>query len=106
MSIKTVRAPLRSDSPHAFAAKGPEAAQITAPHPVEVPHGLDSPVGTVYERNGQVLLLGMGHDADTTVHLAEYLAGVRYRRKKYVMLQKDGRLTRLNYDEIEHCCWT
>lgn len=95
---------LRSDSPHAFAAEGPEAAQITAPHPVEVPHGLDSPVGRVYERDGQVLLLGVGHDADTTVHLAEYLAGVRYRRKKYVMLLKDGRLTRLDYEEIDHCC--
>ena len=36
---------LRSDSPHAFAAAGPQAARITAPHPVDVPHGLDSPVG-------------------------------------------------------------
>ena len=95
---------LRSDSPHAFAAEGPEATRITAPHPVEVPHGLDSPVGRVYERDGQVLLLGVGHDADTTVHLAEYLAGVRYRRKKYVMLLKDGRFTRLDYAEIDHCC--
>ena len=29
---------------------------------------------------GHVLLLGVGHDADTTVHLAEYMVGVRYRR--------------------------
>jgi aminoglycoside 3-N-acetyltransferase len=35
---------LRSDSPHAFVAQGPEAARITAPSPLEVPHGLDSPV--------------------------------------------------------------
>ncbi|HEU5261757.1 MAG TPA: AAC(3) family N-acetyltransferase [Gemmatimonadales bacterium] len=27
-----------------------------------------------------ILLLGVGHDANTTVDLAEYLAGVRYRR--------------------------
>ena len=27
---------LRSDSPHAFAAAGPQAARITAPHPVDV----------------------------------------------------------------------
>ena len=46
---------LRSDSPHAFAAAGPQAARITAPHPVDVPHGLDSPVGRVYELDGQVL---------------------------------------------------
>ena len=36
---------LRSDSPHAFAAIGPQAARITADHPIDVPHGLNSPVG-------------------------------------------------------------
>ncbi len=56
---------LRSDSPHAFAAIGPRAAEITADHPVDVPHGLDSPVGRIYELDGQVLLLGVGHDANT-----------------------------------------
>jgi aminoglycoside 3-N-acetyltransferase len=95
---------LRSDSPHAFAAQGPKAAWITAPHPVDLPHGLDSPVGRVYELDGQVLLLGVGHDANTTIHLAEYLAGVRYRRKKYLTLFKNGRLTRFDYAEIDHCC--
>jgi len=95
---------LRSDSPHAFAAKGPQASRITAPHPVDVPHGLDSPVGRIYELDGQVLLLGVGHDANTTIHLAESLAGVRYRRKKYVLLLKEGRVTRFDYAEIDHCC--
>lgn len=94
----------RSDSPHAFAATGPQASRITAPHPVDIPHGLDSPVGRVYELDGQVLLLGVGHDANTTIHLAESLAGVRYRRKKYVLLLKEGRLTRFDYAEIDHCC--
>jgi aminoglycoside 3-N-acetyltransferase len=95
---------LRSDSPHAFAAQGPLAVRITAPHPVEVPHGLDSPVGRVYELDGQVLLLGVDHTADTTIHLAEYTSGVRYRRKKYIFLMQDGKLVRLDYAEIDHCC--
>lgn len=95
---------LRSDSPHSFAAKGPQASAITAPHPVDVPHGLDSPVGRVYELDGQVLLLGVGHDANTTIHLAESLAGVRYRRKKQVSLLKEGRVMRFDYAEIDHCC--
>lgn len=95
---------LRSDSPHAFAAIGPEAAGITGPHPVDVPHGLDSPVGRVYERDGQVLLLGVGHSDNTTVHLAEYMAGVRYRRKKYLTLWKEGQLFRCDFTEIDHCC--
>ena len=95
---------LRSDSPHAFAAMGPRAAEITAPHPLDLPHGSNSPVGRVFELDGQVLLLGVGHDADTTIHLAENLAGVRYRRKTHVVFIKDGQPTRLDFVEIDHCC--
>lgn len=100
------RAPgvMRSDSPHAFAALGPRAAEITAPHPIDVPHGLDSPVGRVYDLDGQVLLLGVGHDADTTIHLAESLAGVRYRRPKHTTILTAGQPTRYDYAEIDHCC--
>ncbi len=95
---------LRSDSPHAFAALGPQATYITAPHPIDRPHGLDSPVGRVYELDGQVLLLGVGHDDNTTIHLAEALAGVRYRRRKYATVLENGKPARLDYDEIDHCC--
>jgi aminoglycoside N3'-acetyltransferase len=95
---------LRSDSPHAFAARGPHAARITEPHPLDRPHGLDSPVGRVYELDGQVLLLGVGHDDNTTIHLAESLAGVRYRRAKHATVLRDGRPTRVAYGEIDHCC--
>ena len=91
---------LRSDNPHAFAAIGPRAAEITAPHPIDVPHGIDSPIGRVYELDGQVLLLGAGHDANTTIHLAENMAGVRYRIRHHVTLATG----RVEYDEIDHCC--
>jgi aminoglycoside 3-N-acetyltransferase len=95
---------LRSDSPHAFAAIGPRAAAITAPHPWDFPHAPDSPVGRVHDLDGQVLLLGVGHDADTTVHLAEALAGVRYRQPKTLILLRDGHPVQVAYDEIDHCC--
>lgn len=95
---------MRSDSPHSFAAIGPEAARITADHPLDVPHGLHSPVGRVYELDGQVLLLGVGHDANTTIHLAEALAHVRYRRPKSVVVKQAGHLIRYCYSEIDHCC--
>ena len=95
---------LRSDNPHAFAAHGPLAALITAPHPVAIPHGIDSPPGRVYELYGQVLLLGVGHDSDTTVHVAEHLAGVRYRIPKYATVMEDGRPRRYEYGETDHCC--
>jgi aminoglycoside N3'-acetyltransferase len=89
----------RSDSPHAFAALGPEADRITAAHPWDFPHGLDSPVGRVYELDGQVLLLGVGHDANTTIHLAEALAGVRYRRRKSLTLVVASVTDRLRTNE-------
>ncbi len=95
---------LRSDIPHAFAAAGPKAALITAPHPVDPPHGLRSPVGRVYELDGQVLLLGVGHDSNTTIHLAENLAGVRYRRAMHVTVLRCGKPARFDYGEIDHCC--
>lgn len=95
---------LRSDSPHAFAAGGPKAAEITARHPIDIPHGLASPIGCVYQLDGDVLLLGVGHDADTTIHLAENMAGVRYRLPKSVVALRDGKLVRVEYGEIDHCC--
>jgi aminoglycoside N3'-acetyltransferase len=95
---------LRSDSPHAFAAYGPLAARITEPHPVDTPHGLDSPPGRVYQLDGSVLLLGVGHDADTTIHVAENIAGVRYRQPKYATVLEDGQPRRYEYGETDHCC--
>jgi aminoglycoside N3'-acetyltransferase len=95
---------LRSDSPHAFAASGPHAAQITRPHPVDVPHGLNSPPGRIYELGGQVLLLGVGHDADTTIHVAENIAGVRYRQRKHATVLEHGKPARYEYGETDHCC--
>ncbi len=95
---------LRSDSPHAFAAHGSLAARITEPHPVDIPHGLDSPPGRVYQLDGSVLLLGVGHDADTSVHVAENIAGVRYCQPKHATVLEDGRPKRYEYGETDHCC--
>ena len=65
---------LRSDNNHAFAAVG-QAERITAHTPL-ISHGLDSPVGRAYELDGQVLLLGVDHGSNTTIHLCENMAGV------------------------------
>ena len=94
----------RSDSPHAFAAAGPRAAEITRDQPLDVPHGPDSPVGRVHDLDRQVLLLGVGHDANTTLHLAENLARVRYRRRAAATVLQAGQVTRCEYAEVDHCC--
>ena len=95
---------VRSDHPFAFAAAGPHAEAITAdPLPLP-PHAPDSPVGRVHGLDGQVLLLGVGHDADTTLHLAELLAGVPYRVPHHVTVLRDGVPVRIDYGENDHCC--
>jgi aminoglycoside 3-N-acetyltransferase len=95
---------LRSEHCQAFAAAGPEAAWVTAdPLPLP-PHIPESPAGRVHDLDGQVLLLGVGHDADTTLHLAEILAGVPYRVPKHCTVLRDGRPLRIDYGENDHCC--
>jgi aminoglycoside N3'-acetyltransferase len=95
---------LRSDHPHAFAAAGAQAARIVADQLPLPPHLPESPVGRVHELDGQVLLLGVGHDADTTLHLAELLAGVPYRVRRHCTVLEGGRPVRLEYLENDHCC--
>jgi aminoglycoside 3-N-acetyltransferase len=95
---------LRSDHPFALAAAGPHAARITAdPLPLP-PHIPESPVGRVHQLDGQVLLLGVDHDADTTLHLAEVVACVPYRVPKHITVLRGGVPVRVEYGENDHCC--
>jgi aminoglycoside 3-N-acetyltransferase len=62
----------RSDHPvTSWAAIGPRAEELTADHPREDPEGLDGPVGRAWRADASVLLVGVDHDADTTIHLVE-----------------------------------
>lgn len=95
---------VRSRHAQAFAAVGPEAARVNSdPLPLP-PHVPASPVGRVHELDGQVLLLGVGHEADTTLHLAELLAGVPYGVPRHCTVLEDGRPRRIDYRENDHCC--
>lgn len=95
---------VRSDHPQAFAAIGPAAATITSdPLPLP-PHIPESPVGRVYDLDGKVLLVGVGHDANTTLHLAELIANVPYRSPAHCTVLRDGSSVRVDYEENDHCC--
>ena len=61
-------------------------------------------MGRACALGGFVLLLGVGHDANTTLHLAESLAQVPYRARKYCTVLRDGLPVRVEYDETDHCC--
>lgn len=96
---------LRSTHPGgSFAASGPHAAEICKPQPLAPPHGIDSPVGRVYELGGQVLLLGVGHGEDTTIHLAESVAGVPYSIEHSCVVELGGVAQTVMIPETDHCC--
>ncbi len=57
-----------------FAAVGRHAEEITFGHRIDEQLGITSPLGRLYDLQASVLLLGVGHDTNTSLHLAEYLA--------------------------------
>jgi len=71
--VRSLPGARRSDHPHvSFAAVGPRAEQIVADHALDEMLGERSPLGRIYALDGDILLLGAGHDSNTSLHLAEY----------------------------------
>jgi aminoglycoside N3'-acetyltransferase len=95
---------VRSRHVNAFAAYGPHAQEINADEFPLPPHIPESPIGRVYDLNGQVLLLGVGHEANTTLHLAELIADVPYRIPRSVTVFEAGQARQIEYGENDHCC--
>ena len=76
-SLRTQPGTLRSGHPHrSFVARGHHAAEIVAQHDLGDPVGEGSPLAAVNRLGGQVLLLGVGHDKNSSLHLAEARSGL------------------------------
>lgn len=94
---------LRSAHPIlSVAARGPNAEAITAPESLTDTHGEGSPMARLYELGAWVLLLGVRHDRNTSLHLAERRA--KYRPKQYVkrrfLVEQDGEREWLEYVDV------
>ena len=66
---------LRSDHPaRSVAAWGKHARYLTGNHDLSNIFGDGSPIGRLYELDGLVLLIGVGYDKNTSLHLADWRA--------------------------------
>lgn len=55
-----------------FCAWGKDKEYITNNHSLNFPLGEQSPLSRIYDLNASILLLGVDHDSNTSLHLAEY----------------------------------
>ena len=60
-----------------FAAVGPRAEAVTGGHALESGLGESSPLARLYDLDARVLLLGVGHANNTSLHLAEHRSRTR-----------------------------
>lgn len=103
--FRTAAGVRRSDHPScSFAARGPLAAEITEGHALAFGFGETSPLARLYERGARVLLLGVTHANDSSLHLAESRARAirldRIRAGAPVLV--DGGRQWVSYDELDY----
>jgi aminoglycoside 3-N-acetyltransferase len=93
----------RSDHPlYSFAARGADAAAVVDDHEFSYSLGDGSPLARVYKRDGQVLLLGVGHDVNTSLHLAEYRADLGTATvTREATVERGGDHVRVRFEDIE-----
>jgi aminoglycoside 3-N-acetyltransferase len=94
---------VRSDHPClSFTAWGKEAEAITADHKLDYALGENSPLAKIYRREGKILLIGVGHDSNTSLHLAEYRAEHDLKIKIFgSSVLKNGKNVWTKYQDLE-----
>ena len=115
-TFRKQRGVLRSGHPRvSFAARGARAREITEGHALDFELGEGSPLARVYDLDGWVLLLGVGHENNTSLHLAEYRTshpGCQVVETKAPMLvngrrewvaMRDVELDESDFEEIGEC---
>ncbi|HZH27354.1 MAG TPA: AAC(3) family N-acetyltransferase [Azospirillaceae bacterium] len=73
---------VRSRHPQlSFAAHGPRADEIVADHTLDDAFGEGTPLARLYDLDARVLLLGVGHERNSSLHLAEQRASWPSKRR-------------------------
>jgi len=102
-TVRALPGALRSPHPTlSFCAAGPRAEALCAHHGVADGFGDASPLGRLYDHGGQVLLLGVGYDRCTSLHLAELRSSTPQRRiLQGAPMLLDGARHWVTYDEVD-----
>ncbi len=93
----------RSNHPaRSLAAVGKNADYLTKDHDLSQIFGEESPLGKLYKLNGYILLLGVGYDKNTSIHLADFRAD--YPSKHYAnessAIMMDGKRQWVTYETL------
>jgi aminoglycoside 3-N-acetyltransferase len=101
--FRTQPGTLRSSHPHrSFAASGPGAGRVVAAHDLDSPVGERSPLKSMVDLGGWVLLLGVGHKKSTTLHLGEHRCDYpgKHDVRNAAPVTVDGTRTWAQWDEL------
>lgn len=84
-----------------FSAIGRLAEEMTQTHSTDLPFGEESPLAKLYDSGSMVLLIGVGYDNSTSMHLGEYRAGGLKTYKQSSAMMEDGKRIWKTYTEAE-----
>lgn len=86
-----------------FMANGSLAEQIVAMHAVDNSVGEASPLGRLYELGARIVLLGVGHGNNTSLHLAETLTAwaLTHHTNYGAPMMVDGQRQWVEYEDID-----
>lgn len=94
---------LRSDHPaRSVAAWGKHAEYLTKDHDLSNIFGEGSPIAKLYELNAKVLLIGVGYDKNTSIHLADVRAEYhgKHNCTEYSAIMENGKRVWKAYDTL------
>jgi len=101
-TVRRVPGARRSAHPtDSMCAIGPDGEWITAHHALEDGLGDSSPLARLYETGADVLLLGVGHANNTSLHLAEVRAGTQGTTPDGAPVLVDGERQWVPYEVVD-----
>ncbi len=103
-TFRNQRDVIRSKHPQcSFAVRGPNTKFLTDHHALEEAIGDQSPVGRLHQLDGHVLLLGVGHANNSSIHLAEHRANYspKQTQKQAAAMLVDGKRRWVEYETLD-----